>query len=122
MGEDAFSAYNSLVQAPSVGEEERLGKMDCLFTSVGIDVNSKVTSIHGNIEICEGMYAYVTEDQWENVQESIRAFIEGFCVPNSVNTVYRWATIENGIKYANYGFLVNDRGTVILHYVRIEYG
>lgn len=122
MGEDAFSAYNSLVQAPSVGEEERLEKMDSLFTSVGIDVNSKVTSIHGNIEICEGMSTYVTEDQWGNVQASIQAFVEGFCVPNGVTTVYRWATIENSMKYANYGFLVNDRGTVTLHYVRIEYG
>lgn len=122
MGEDAVSAYNSLVHAPPVGEWERLGEMDDLFTSVGIDVNDKATSIHGNVEICEGASTYVTEDQWEDAQALIQAFIEGYCVPNDVTMIYRWTTVENSIKYANYGFLVNDQGTVILHYIKIEYG
>jgi len=122
MGEDAVSAYNGLVHAPPVGEGERLVRMDDLFTGVGIDVNDKATSIHGNVEVSEGASTYITEDQWEDAQVLIQAFIDGYCVPNDVTTVYRWTTVENSIKYANYGFLVNIQGTVILHYITIEYG
>ncbi len=121
MGDDAFSAYNDLVYISFVGEEERLRRMDSLFESFGMDVNDKVTSVHGNVEICDGTSAYVTDDQWEGAQALIQAFIKEGCMPNNITTIYRWVTTEGGVKYANYGFLMSDQGMIILHYIKIQY-
>jgi uncharacterized membrane protein (UPF0182 family) len=121
MGEDALSAYNILVHALPVGEEERLAKMDSAFVAEGISVDDKATTARGNVELLEGATTYVNEDQWSDAETIIKGFAENYCTPNSVTEVYRWITSDGAAKYANYGFLINDKGLITLYYIRIQY-
>jgi uncharacterized membrane protein (UPF0182 family) len=121
MGVDALSAYNTLVHALPVGEEERLAKIDSSFVAEGITVDDKATDVHGNVELLEGATTYINEDQWDDTQTTIKAFVENYCKPNNVAKIYRWITSQGTVKYANYGFLVNDQGLITLYYIQIQY-
>ena len=121
MGADALSAYNTLVHALPVGEEERLAKIDSSFVAEGITVDDKATDVHGNVELLEGATTYINENQWGDTQTAIKAFVENYCKPNNVAKIYRWITSQGTVKYANYGFLVNDQGLITLYYIQIQY-
>lgn len=121
VGSAAAKAYSNLVGAQTeLPAEARKEKIINEFENLNYTIR-RPQEIGAPIEFQVGSSTFYIDEDWNTTKSLILDFINNWVIPNDVETLLQWETIENGVKYVNIGVLINLHGYLELDYVKIAY-